>query len=340
MYTAPAGGYAQIDASQPPLLLGRVCSDWRFAATDTPQLWNSISFGKNGHRLTKEHVSAIFESWIGRSGSLPLRIKLVGLQTASREHAVTLLLPLTPRIHTLHTSLSHFMLGRILGSDVSQLASLTLLAAADPKPTVVSDTAVNLRSVTMLYLMEMRLTVLPWQQLTELTVKDYVAYNECFAIFEQCRQLLRLSLRYIRGSHDTEITRSRVTLPHLIALALSTNADPDPLLDNLTLPALQEIALDVADRQWPREKLLALLERSASPLHSIVVPNYTLGPPELLDLVGRIPTLRRISYAGIVADLPKDVARVLAARLKSDSNVAERANRRRCQRSDIFSSEI
>ncbi|KAF7980540.1 hypothetical protein HWV62_37679 [Athelia sp. TMB] len=325
IHTLPPGpgAFASIDAAQPPLLLGRVCSEWRDIALSTTRLWNSISFAKNGHRMTRAHVDAIFAFWVAKAGSLPLHIKLVGLQSATREHAVARLLPLTTRIHTLHTSLSHDLQGRLLGSPLPQLTTLTLIAAADPKPTVVSATAVNLRSLTMLYLVEMRLTVLPWHALTELVVKDYVAYNECFSVFAQCSQLTRLSLRYIRGCHDGE-QRAHVTMPHLISFALSTNADPDPLLQALTLPALADVVLDVADREWPREQLLALLARSEAPLRALIVPNYTLKAPELLKLVERIPSLLRLDYSGIVGELPRDVARVLASRHQNEPESTRR----------------
>lgn len=322
----PPDGYANISMSQPPLLLARVCSAWRAAAISTPQLWNTISFGRIANKRKKNHFSAIFALWISRSGSLPLHIKLVGLQPTSSEHAVALLLPLTGRIQTLHTSLSYMLLERLLGNNVSQLAMLKLVSAAKPEMMVVSDTAVNLRSLTLLRLNEICLMVLPWHHLAEITVKDHITYDECFEIFALCRQLVHLSLRYIRGLHDEDARRPRATLPHLITLSLSTNEIPDPLLDNLTLPAVQDIILDVADRNWPREELLALVKRSKSPLRSTVVPKATVGPDELLDLVLRIPTLRRISYGGIMDDLPKDVAQLLASRLESDEIAAHSAN--------------
>lgn len=207
----------------------------------------------------------------------------------------------------------------MLERDISQLTAITLIAPAEQTPLVISKTAVNLRSLTLLYLVNIDLFVFPWAQLTELTVKDFVSYNECFSIFHRCRQLCRLSLRYIRGSHDGR-TRARVLLPQLASILLSTNADPDPLLDNLTLPRLNEVALDIADRpHWPHEKLVALLERSSSPLHTLVIPNYGVNGPALLRLVCRIPTLKKLLYSGVAAELPRDVARVLELRSTSET---------------------
>ncbi|KAF7316169.1 F-box domain-containing protein [Mycena indigotica] len=83
-----------MSATEPPLLLGRVCSSWRSLAYETPRLWsrlhvyipnNNVSFSRFTHvpdspspRLKKiqEQRMAVVNWWLSNSGNCPLSISL------------------------------------------------------------------------------------------------------------------------------------------------------------------------------------------------------------------------------------------------------------------------
>lgn len=61
----------------PPLLLGRVCSQWRQIAYSTPQLWNSIHIiATPPTRQSDEARRHAISAWLARSGILPLSISM------------------------------------------------------------------------------------------------------------------------------------------------------------------------------------------------------------------------------------------------------------------------
>ncbi|KDR85889.1 hypothetical protein GALMADRAFT_391088 [Galerina marginata CBS 339.88] len=57
-----------------PLMLGRICQTWRRIAWSTPSLWNSI-YLILGPSIHKAQIRLAIE-WLGRSGQLPLTIKI------------------------------------------------------------------------------------------------------------------------------------------------------------------------------------------------------------------------------------------------------------------------
>ncbi|EKM75405.1 hypothetical protein AGABI1DRAFT_80012, partial [Agaricus bisporus var. burnettii JB137-S8] len=73
----PVAHNSVLSAKEAPLLLGRVCSQWRRIAYSTPKLWCSLHIAVPP--LTYSRARAIFkayEAWIARSGILPLSISI------------------------------------------------------------------------------------------------------------------------------------------------------------------------------------------------------------------------------------------------------------------------
>ncbi|KAK7034525.1 hypothetical protein VNI00_012372 [Paramarasmius palmivorus] len=76
------------NVKEAPLLLTRVCRSWREAAITTPCLWNSVHVSlpspqappiTDSYRLLIKTKSEGIQVWLGRSGSMPLRISLQAL---------------------------------------------------------------------------------------------------------------------------------------------------------------------------------------------------------------------------------------------------------------------
>lgn len=79
----PTSHNAVMSSAEAPLLLGRVCSQWRQVAYSTPRLWSSIHITipsiepYNPDSPTDNSVAlAAVSSWLARSGALPLFVSL------------------------------------------------------------------------------------------------------------------------------------------------------------------------------------------------------------------------------------------------------------------------
>ncbi|KAJ7241441.1 hypothetical protein C8J57DRAFT_1369361, partial [Mycena rebaudengoi] len=67
----PADRNAVMSACDAPVLLGRICSQWRKLSLSTPRLWASLHFIIAPHEPKRLEV---MKMWLGRSGSCPLSI--------------------------------------------------------------------------------------------------------------------------------------------------------------------------------------------------------------------------------------------------------------------------
>ncbi|KAJ7875682.1 hypothetical protein B0H13DRAFT_2668812 [Mycena leptocephala] len=78
-----------MSASEPPILLGRICSFWRTISLSTPRLWSSLHVVEPTRPPPDSNTAALFErkhtqrletmkDWLGRSGTCPLSISLEG----------------------------------------------------------------------------------------------------------------------------------------------------------------------------------------------------------------------------------------------------------------------
>lgn len=79
----PVAHNAVLDSREAPLLLGRICSQWRRIAYSTPRLWTSIHIFAHPISPTYPSTSSreiarkeAISSWLSRSGILPLSISM------------------------------------------------------------------------------------------------------------------------------------------------------------------------------------------------------------------------------------------------------------------------
>ncbi|KAJ7267402.1 hypothetical protein C8J57DRAFT_1327628 [Mycena rebaudengoi] len=71
--TLPSDRNCVISATEPPLLLGRICQTWRAVALSTPRLWASLHIAApSSPRL--EQLNGMVDTWLSRSGALPLSL--------------------------------------------------------------------------------------------------------------------------------------------------------------------------------------------------------------------------------------------------------------------------
>jgi hypothetical protein len=79
----PTGGYSAMSRMDAPLVLGRVCREWRDIAYSTPSLWSAIHIAipKDSSYVlmhTCSHATRMraIQDWLSRSGICPLYISI------------------------------------------------------------------------------------------------------------------------------------------------------------------------------------------------------------------------------------------------------------------------
>ncbi|KAJ7162273.1 hypothetical protein C8R46DRAFT_955222 [Mycena filopes] len=136
-----------MSASEAPVLLGRICSDWRAISLSTPRLWASlhIVIPPSDDRLTRSFVAETValrltttETWLARSGQRPLSISLFDSRSsppptlgppAINSPFLRLLVQFAPRWQHILLDVPAAVLGEIrhlTGTDVPMLESLTI----------------------------------------------------------------------------------------------------------------------------------------------------------------------------------------------------------------------
>ncbi|KAJ6588198.1 hypothetical protein B0H19DRAFT_200341 [Mycena capillaripes] len=272
-----------------PYLLCQICRKWREIAFATPALWRaiSLSFSKKKRFEQKRHLLAIS---LERSGSCRLSINLSNpsgivvksnmtqvVQTSANhcarwEHLnLSIPGPLTflPNVELPLPSLRSLK----LGYDRDNLtATPTFLAAP------------LLRKVALEVYRDVHGPILPWSQLTVLSV-DYITLNQYADLLDR---LVNLCYCYFYFDDDDfnvgQSSLRNITLPHLETLVLElyvVQSQPPSILDNLTLPALRrlQISHSLLNPDDPIDTLVSLVSRSRCILHELCVPDT----PSLFD---------------------------------------------------------
>ncbi|KAJ7119862.1 hypothetical protein C8R44DRAFT_853865 [Mycena epipterygia] len=238
------------------LTVSQVSAYWRKIAVTTPRLWTNFLRLDVKVKPTDAYLQ-ILKLWLDRSSPLPIPI------------SVTSSLPsddIAPLMETLTSGANRW---GDLTLKVKSLASLPAVAPCalekltsihfwmPPEPGTSASTmflnALGLRKAT---LYQSDLVLLPWKQLTELTmaIETSSEPTKCLKILKHCANLLRLNLRWYNIPRESEVIPdlSPIVLPHLATIQLTK---PSPLfLQHLTLPGLRELFLDDlpdSESEWP-----------------------------------------------------------------------------------------
>ncbi|KAJ7057697.1 hypothetical protein C8F01DRAFT_1150705 [Mycena amicta] len=250
----PGNKNAAIDTTEAPLILGHICSAWRAISLTTPRLWASlhVPFAFVAAEYDRTHVLA---EWLGRSGSCPLSLSIVGdrgsrwgeetshFTPAYVASALGILLQHSPRWkHLQFTRLSPTMLRLLLAQNSPMLQSIeiddsmqldpeSVLDSEDPLPFKLLQSS-SLRGLFLPHLFQKRdsgIWQLPihWEGITHLVLDScwrtmkgtlYISFFIAHKILLHCPRLRRLQFT-LRDPPETELELSPLPpLPYLEAL--------------------------------------------------------------------------------------------------------------------------
>ncbi|KAJ7037903.1 hypothetical protein C8F04DRAFT_1035070 [Mycena alexandri] len=286
-----------------PALLTQICHPWREIALATPVLWRaiSLSFDRNSsfeHQVSSfEHQVEISDSWLGRSRSLPLSIR-VDAPTIPISPFFARIIPHRQRWEYLHIrcGVATFALELVaIGGPMPLLRCLDLsLAHATPDLVVVFKDTPLLNTALLNYYAAM--LTLPWAQLTSLTLNTVSAYA-CFPVLRSACNLVHCDLFVARNYVDSQAPS--VTLPRLTSLVFNVpNIDNFGLGGVLILPALRDLTTVDRIRNFvPIPTLTAFIARAGcTKLEEVCVADTSVVSEE--QYRAAFPSIRAFTFIG------------------------------------------
>ncbi|KAJ7034773.1 hypothetical protein C8F04DRAFT_1001670 [Mycena alexandri] len=280
-----------------PLLLLRICRQWRTVALSTPELWTSIQVHCP---YDIEAIVPRLDRWLLRAGSLPLNINLHYLTypETSSEGILQLLKRHSGQLQTLTLDTlpqEYFRIHEIAGplpalktifltcrgfSDYARFCGMKLNAFSD---------APVLRDVQFLGHFHPATIALPWAQLTNFNA-NYLSISECLQVLSLSPNLVIARFDYSRtaGSRTVGSHHAVPPLLHLESLTLRGMEPSGDILRHLTTPAL--IHLDVEEVDVETWK--AFIARSGCVLERLSFAGWTSSYKEYLDGVPSVTELK------------------------------------------------
>lgn len=302
--------HPRIDVQSPPLLLGQVCSSWRAISLSTPRLWSSICIPKR----TRASAIPLIETWLRRSGVMPLSIEIHGLSSDFPSAILDVFVPYSARWQNMALFISNASLADLFARvTLPSLTTLMLRLSGRRQQISVGTSANCLRSVALVTSRAIRpdpeILDLPWSQLTHLSVTSLSgAIDDGYDILSQCSALTHCSLSAV-ASPASAMARPPPHLPKLSVLQLTTNRNPGSLLDCLVLPNLTQLEIDFIDLTyepgiWPKIHITSLVERSSCQMRSLILRNKKITEDDLVECCRSMPSLQHLLVTGRENGMP------------------------------------
>ena len=294
--------------SEVPLLLCRICSHWRAAALSMHGLWKELSIEKipftvqDGLTLVPTSTTKLLLNWFGRSGELPLRLRLVfddadGVDVSPMDHtSVAKIFSSRPgnrvanRIQYLEI-ISEYANGvdvEITGTSFPNLHSLVLWSnrggGRDTGPIGVAIIAPLLRRVFLHSYLQLPwrfiTQLVPFSQLTHLVSECLISYVRWHEILQGCTNLEEGMFHLFGGDWSRQET-SDLTVPSLIHLTtfLHYNSPVPSVSDifgGLQFPSLTHLQISSLSSSIPVGGWHSVLNKTPSLNHLHVGPHLTI----------------------------------------------------------------
>ncbi|KAJ7603970.1 hypothetical protein DFH06DRAFT_1255582 [Mycena polygramma] len=229
----------------PPLLLGKICLEWRSIAWATPELWNQIQIDCPGD-IGDEVL--YLEDWLFRSGNLPLTIELA-YKGYSSDGLLQLLKRHSGQLQNLTLTIparDFFRFAKIVGP-LPRLRKifLTCRTIQDYRGVVTAfKVSPELRDVRFLANFAPHNIDLPWKQLTNFKVDMPLDIPDCLLVFLLIPNIVTCHMAHRRAEGPLVVVPPLLHLKSLILRGWFRESSTS-VLAHLTTPAL--VYLEVSE---------------------------------------------------------------------------------------------
>ncbi|KAI5122522.1 hypothetical protein M0805_005250 [Coniferiporia weirii] len=292
-----------------PILLCRVCKQWRDLAERTPELWSSISLF-----LLRPYAiaSQAYEKWISRSGSCPMLIKVVVLVCPSDPRWTKHLRPLTDFMHNISRQSHRWLIAdisvpghymeKLLANEAPILQKLIL---RDPLVDSGGDAATRpwehvfrLSAAPALrqFILKQPLRIIPNNSHPITSIHfDAFSLHQVTVLFNGCPQLEDLNISF--KSEVRFCAPGLWTFPRLRTLVISlhyhNSKEMAKFLDHLCLPAVRSLTINGL-RSARHLHLVRLLDHTDGGLQDLTLLNISTCDSEVFEYLKRVPLLKSL----------------------------------------------
>ncbi|KAJ7156506.1 hypothetical protein C8R43DRAFT_1065415 [Mycena crocata] len=275
-----------------PTLLTQICRKWRQIALATPALWSAIP-SPPLEAICDEKYVHLLESWLARSGLCPVSINIGDEPEDLQEGVLQALIPHRLRWEYLELGIYGTLIHRLEGP-TPLLRRLNLWLEGSPASPVAFTEALLLRTASLNDYAAANV-VLPWAQLTSLTLK--VIYpSECTPVLLQTCGLVHCEL-FLLTDHPGVI-QPDVSLPCLESLILvdEDSTGVTEYLGTFIVPALRKLRVpELFIGTDPISSLASFISKSGCKLEEVRITGERSVPRKLYRKV--LPLVAQLTFA-------------------------------------------
>ncbi|KIL67321.1 hypothetical protein M378DRAFT_159736 [Amanita muscaria Koide BX008] len=281
-----------------PLLLCNVSSSWRSLAFGIPRLWNELSIQIVDPKVDIDLAIAMAESWVARSGELPLSLRLRA--NAKNEKEDDMLQAHLDAFFRYASRWEYIDISLFECSEVSfpKFGPTPLLRTfsystswgdnGDPCP---FTSCPLLSTITWPFSCSIAsYPGIPWHQLTHITLDTYMSTHQTLDILRACKMLVEFNVEIDNDTLDQfQLLQKPVENRSLRSFHICVHITCSGLLQSLSLPALTDLSLDFdwgslnsTSARSVHTQLLRLFTRSRCRLEKLKLGNCRFNDAGIL----------------------------------------------------------
>lgn len=278
-----------------PLILSRICSDWRQIALGLSEIWASFHYRVATRDVIKQ--GELLSQWLRRAGSRLLTIRLSFRDEQAWVYScstviIDALVPYSRQWRNLDLVVTNTWLERLyhLHESMDNLQSLSIRPVAWLRQTEMFATAPKLRKVEFM-IRHLSAFTLPWVQLTSATIHFPSVYDAHTTLY-RCPNLTSYHLKSVDSIHALTffVPLSHGKLEHL-EIAVDTDRDipfVTSFVNALEFPRLRRLDLSLpAQYEDPFPLVETLIKRSHCYLRSVNIGGPSLSEDAMTDFLLR-----------------------------------------------------